>query len=173
MKGVIVNCLAELVKEKFGEDKWEEALEKAGLNKRTAFLATEDVDDQLVLKVINAVCEILNISLQQAADAFGEYWMCNFAPKVYKVYYDGVNSAKDFLMRMDYVHQVSTKNIPDARPPRFEYEWIDEKTLIMKYNSKRGLIDFMVGLIKGVGKYYKEDLQVTKLSNESVKIVFP
>jgi hypothetical protein len=173
MKGVIVNCLSELVKEKFGEDKWEEALEKAGLNKRTAFLATEDVDDQLVLKVINAVCETLNISLQQAADAFGEYWMCNFAPKIYSVYYDGVNSAKDFLMRMDYVHQVSTKNIPDARPPRFEYEWIDEKTLIMKYNSKRGLIDFMIGLIKGVGKYYKEDLKVTKLSNESVKIVFP
>jgi len=43
----------------------------------------------------------------------------------------------------------------------------------MKYISKRGLIDFMVGLIKGVGKYYREDLKVTKLGNDRVKIVFP
>jgi hypothetical protein len=43
----------------------------------------------------------------------------------------------------------------------------------MKYKSRRGLIDFMVGLIKGVGKFYKEDLKVTKLSSDKVEIVFP
>jgi hypothetical protein len=31
----------------------------------------------------------------------------------------------------------------------------------------------MVGLIKGVGNFYKEDLKVTKLGNDRVKIVFP
>ena len=30
MKGVIVNCLGELITEKFGKDKWEEALAHAG-----------------------------------------------------------------------------------------------------------------------------------------------
>ncbi len=43
----------------------------------------------------------------------------------------------------------------------------------MTYKSKRGLIDFLVGLIKGVGKYFKENLEVTKLGNNKVKIVFP
>lgn len=34
MKGVIVKCLEGLIKEKFGDDKWEDALEKAGLDKK-------------------------------------------------------------------------------------------------------------------------------------------
>jgi len=49
----------------------------------------------------------------------------------------------------------------------------NEKALIMKYKSQRGLIDFMIGLIKGVGKFYREDLGVTKLGNDQVEIVFP
>ena len=43
----------------------------------------------------------------------------------------------------------------------------------MKYKSHRNLIDFLVGLVKGVGKFYKEDLKVSKLSNDKVEIVFP
>ncbi len=173
MKGVIVSCLAELVRTKFGDDKWEEALEKAGLPRESTFLATQDVDDAAVMKVLDSLCKVLNISLQEAADAFGDYWVNVFAPKVYASYYHGVNSAKEFLLKMDDIHRISTENIPNAHPPRFDYEWKDDKTLIMTYMSHRNLIDIMIGLIKGVGKYFKEDLQVKKLSDTQVEIVFP
>jgi len=173
MKGVIAKCLGDLVKEKFGKDKWGDALELSGLDRDSIFLATEDVDDIAVLKVVDSVCKVLNISFIQAADAFGDYWANVFTPKIYAPYYRGVNSAKEFLLNMDKVHVDTTKTIKNAHPPRFEYEWKDDKTLIMKYKSKRGLIDFMVGIIKGVGKYYKEDLKVTKLGTEKVEIIFP
>ncbi len=172
MKGVIVKCLADLVTEKFGREKWEEAMEKAGMEKETVFLATENVDDAVVLRLINSVCDVLDISLVQAADAFGEYWVCSFAPKIYSIYYRGVNSAKEFLIKMDEIHRMTTQNIPDARPPRFGYEWKNDRTLIMTYNSKRGLIDIMVGLIKGIGKYYRENLSVTKLGPDRVEVIF-
>ncbi len=173
MKGVILQCLGELVKENFGRDKWEEALERAGMDRKSVFLATQDVDDSVALGLLSAVCDVLNITLKQAADAFGEYWVCKFAPKIYRVYYEGCNSAKDFLLKMDNIHTISTKNIPNARPPRFEYEWQDDKTLVMKYKSHRGLIDIMIGLIKGVGKYYNENLSVIKLGDDAVKVIFP
>ncbi len=150
MKGVIAKCLADMVTEKFGREKWEEVLERAGLKKGTAFLATENVDDAVVLRVINALCNVLGISLQQAADAFGEYWVCKFAPKTYPFYYKGINSAKEFLLNMDKVHELAIKNISGAMPPRFNYEWKDNRTLIMTYKSKRGLIDIFIGLIKGL-----------------------
>lgn len=172
MKGVIASCLKELVVNKFGNDKWESAVVMAGFNQTTAFLPTQDVDDTDVLKVVESVCKVLNISLPQAADAFGEYWVCTYAPKIYKPYYRMATSAKEFLSKMDDVHRLTTETIPNARPPRFEYTWIDDKTLIMKYNSKRKLIDFMVGLIKGVGKHFKENLQVSKLDDDSVKVLF-
>jgi hypothetical protein len=173
MKGVILNAIADMITEKFGKEKWEEIVEKAGLPRSRIFLPIENVDDAVVLSVINSLCNVLGITLQQAADAFGEYWICNFTPKLYPLYYRGVNSAKEFLLQTDKIHQELTKNIPDATPPRFDYQWKDDKTLIMTYKSKRGLIEIMVGIIKGVGKYYKENLMVTKLGPDKVEIKFP
>lgn len=173
MKAVIVNCLAELVRTKFGEDKWEASLTKAGVDPKLRLLPSENVDDATVVKVVGCVCEVLGLTLPQAADAFGEYWVTTFAPRIYSPYYQGVNTAKDFLLKMDRVHDASTRSIADARPPRFDYEWKDDRTLIMHYKSQRGLVDFVVGLARGVGKHFKEDLEVTKLSADKVQIVFP
>ncbi len=172
MKGVIIKCLESLVCEKFGKEKWEEIVKRSTIDKFHMFIATEDVKDETALKILDNLCKVLNVSLQQAADAFGDYWVNVFAPKIYPIYFENSKSAKEFLLKMDQVHADSTKSIEGARPPRFEYEWINEKTLIMKYKSHRGLIDIMVGLIKGVGKYYKEELIVRKLDNERVEIIF-
>ena len=97
MKGVIANCLGNLIKEKFGKDKWEEVLEQAGLSRITQFLSTQDIDDDAVIKVVESVCKVLGISLPQAADAFGEYWVNSFAPKIYSAHYRNKKSSKDFL----------------------------------------------------------------------------
>lgn len=172
MKGVIVMCLERLVKEKFGKDKWEASLEKAGLMKNSIFLAGQDIDDQIVMQVLKNTCEVIEITLQQAADAFGEYWVNSFAPKIYKDHYKGVTSAKQFLKKMDEVHKISTREIEGAQPPRFDYEEIDDTTMIMTYKSHRGLIDIMIGLIKGVGKYFHEQLKVNKLNENKVEIIF-
>ena len=136
------------------------------------FLATENVKDDDALSVVSGVCATLNISLAEAADAFGEYWMNVYAPRIYYAHYQGKESAREFLLAMDTVHQAVTNNIPDAQPPRFDYEWKKDATLIMKYKSGRGLIDFVVGLVKGVGKYYDEDLAVKKKGDAAVEIVF-
>ncbi len=172
MKGVIPSCLGDLVKSKFGKEKWENSLEAAGLPRYTSFLATADVPDEDVLKVVNSVCQVLGLSLQQIANMFGDYWINEYAPKIYKAYYRNANTAKEFILKMNYIHETVTKNIPNAHPPRFEYNWTDDSTLVMTYKSRRGLIDFMVGLIKGVGRYFKEDLRVTKLGDDKVKIIF-
>ncbi len=173
MKGVIAVCLSELVKEKFGKDKWEAALEGAGLKKTTFFMPSANIEDEAVLKVIGSVCEVLGITLLQAADAFGDYWVNVYAPKIYKVYYRGKDNAKDFLLEMDNVHKAVTQRIAGAKPPRFEYAWENDKTLVITYKSARGLIDFFIGLVKGVGKHFNERLVVTKMSSQKVKVLFP
>lgn len=172
MKGVIADCLRKLVINKFGKDKWEESLGAVGFPGHKAFLATDDVPDADVLKLVDSVCNVLNITMQQAADAFGDYWVNDYAPKIYKMFYRDITCAKDFILNMDNVHEMVTQSMPNAHPPRFLYDWDNDTDLIITYQSKRGLIDFLIGLIKGVGSYYKETLQVTKLSGEKVKVVF-
>ncbi|MCX6281105.1 MAG: heme NO-binding domain-containing protein [Bacteroidetes bacterium] len=172
MKGVIVKCLADMVTEKFGKNKWEDSLEKAGIPRTTFFLTTQDVDDALTMKVIASACEVLKITTEQAAAAFGDYWVNDFAVKVYKPFYSGLTSAKEFLLNLDKVHVITTQTIPNAHPPRFDYEWKDPKTLIMTYKSPRGLIEFFIGLAHGVGKHFHEELKITKLSSDKVEIIF-
>ena len=172
MKGVIAACLGELVVKKFGKEKWTECLVGAGLPGNTSFMPHMDVPDEDVLKVVNSTCKVLNMTLSQAADAFGDFWVNEYAPKIYGVYYLKPRSAKEFLLNMDEVHEKVTKTIPKAHPPRFDYEWKDEKTLVMTYKSRRRLVDFLVGLIKGVGRRFKENLRVTKLGPQKVQVVF-
>lgn len=173
MKGVIAMCLKDLVVNKYGADKWADCLKNIGEAQDIPILATSDMHDEVVMKMVQAACEALDISLQEAADAFGEYWVCNFSQKIYGAFYRKYRNAKEFLLAMDRVHVDMTTSLKDSTPPRFDYEWKDKRTLIMTYKSKRKLIDFAVGLAKGVGKYYKEDIKVSKLSDDKIQIVFP
>ena len=172
MKGVIAVATKELIQKKFGEEVWKKVLEKAGFKEELVILPSSDVDDEVVLKIVKAICEVLNLSLPQVADAFGDYWMTEYAPLVYKPFFRNVHSAKDFLLKMDAIHVATTSTLPDATPPRFEYEWRDDKTLIMTYKSKRSLIDFAIGLAKGVGKYFGENLRVNKIDDKHLEIKF-
>jgi hypothetical protein len=173
MKGVIATCLAGLVKEKFGREKWEDALVDAGLARHAIFSATDKIEDELVMSLIASVCKVLNITDLQAADAFGDYWVNTYAPRLYGAYFKEVTSAKQLLLGMDKIHETVTSTIPNAHPPRFHYEWRNEHTLIMTYQSKRGLIDFLVGLIRGVGRYFNEDLKVQRRGKTDVEVIFP
>jgi hypothetical protein len=172
MKGVILSCLASMVKDKFGEEKWALAMQDAGLARTAIFLAHEDVADAQAVRILGSVCKVLDIDLQQAGDAFGDYWVNTFTPNIYPAYYLGVTNAREFLLKMDKVHIMTTQSIPNAHPPRFDYNWKDDRTLIMTYRSERGLMDLFVGLIKGVGKRYGENLAIQVLDKSRVEIVF-
>ena len=172
MKGVIVKCLAELVKSNFGEFKWKEIVQQSGENPFTVIKAISDIDDKTVFNLIENTCKVLNLSKQQACDAFGEYFVNTFAPGIYGGYYVMFKSAKQFIMGMDKVHETVTKDIMNARPPRFLIEEMDENTIIVNYISSRNMIDFYVGLVKGVGKYFNTPIGIKKLSEERVELTF-
>jgi hypothetical protein len=173
MKGSVVDCIAKLVQTKFGRAKWEQILVGAGLRSHAFFLPIQDVNDETVFAILGSLCRVLQLSQKQALDAFAEYWMNDYGRKVYPTYFRGMKNSKDFLLKMDSVHEQLTKHVPNARPPRFTYEWKNENTLIMGYESPRNLIDLMVSMTKAVGTYYRENLIVEKLSDKQVQITFP
>jgi hypothetical protein len=172
MKGTIVPCIADLVKTLGGEGKWREILRKSGLPEDLKLTRIADVDDATIQTVIGNICGVLNLSLQQVIDAFGDYWVNVYAPKYYKAYMYGLNSAKALIMGMDKIHSQVTKILPNAHPPRFDFEEIDDKTLRVHYKSHRKMIDFYIGLVKDVGKMFRTNLKVKKLSEEYVEITF-
>ncbi len=172
MKGVVLNCAADLVTSKFGADKWKEILSECGLPAERVFLASDDVEDAKAVEILSNTAKVLGLTMQQVADAFGDYWVNDFAPKIYAHFYRKATDARSFLLNMAEVHEKTTKSMANARPPKFEYSWPEPDTLAMKYISHRGLIDVFVGLLKGVSHYYKEPMEVTKVSDDMVHIRF-
>jgi hypothetical protein len=60
----------------------------------------------------------------------------------------------------------------DARPPRFDYHWVDEDTLEVTYKSHRKLLPIYIGLARGVGAYFGERLNVQQVATDRVRIEF-
>jgi hypothetical protein len=172
MKGVIAICLKEVIVSKFGTQKWNDIMMASGLNPNMALLASVDLDDAVVMNVVKNSCRILNLSLQQIADYFGDHWMNSYAPKMYKPYYGTNTTAKDFIIRLSEIQTKVTNNIQNANPPRFKYLLKNENTLILTYFSNRGMIELVVGLAKGVGRYFQQKLLVRKISHSQVEIIF-
>lgn len=65
-----------------------------------------------------------------------------------------------------------TGSIESARPPRFDDEAVGDATLVVITRSQRNLVDVFVDLTRGLGRYFGEDLRVTKLPGSRVEIVF-
>ncbi|MBS2099886.1 heme NO-binding domain-containing protein [Carboxylicivirga linearis] len=172
MKGVIIDCLRNLVSKEFGTDQWSDILVDSGLKPNETILSTIDFDDKTAISLIHSTCKVLNLSIEQAAEAFGDYWMNYYASKIYSAYMAKANSAKELLLMLDNIHLKVTKSMPNARPPKFSYDWKDDSTLVMTYISDRNLIDIFIGLVKSVGKFYNENLKITKGSNNEVIIKF-
>ncbi|MDY6903234.1 MAG: heme NO-binding domain-containing protein [Thermodesulfobacteriota bacterium] len=172
MKGTIVKCLKETVTTRFGEDKWQEICTRSDFPEESIISVSRDIDDEKVMQLFESTCAVLDISFPQAADAFGDYFVNEYAPNIYISIFNRFHNSRDFLLGMDDVHVTTTQNLPGAKPPRFTYSLPDERTIIMNYQSHRNLIDVLVGLVKGVGRYFNENLTVTKQDETTIKVGF-
>ena len=123
MKGAIVNCLKEMIVAKFGQPQWDEIVIASGLNPSRVIMATSDIDDAMVMTMVGNSCKVLNQNMEQITDQFGDYWMNSFAVGVYRPYYGTTANAKEFFNKLNEIHTKVTKYVPNAKPPRFEYEW--------------------------------------------------
>lgn len=170
MKGVIADCLREMIVKKFGQPEWDSIKEKAKIEANLTVYST--VEDKVILNLIKVACQHLHLTLAQATEAFGEYWSCHYAPKKYKHYYSKYKNAKDFITNLDKIHVTMTNTIKDAEPPRFDYQWKNEHSLLITYKSKRNMLDFAVSLLRGIGKYYNNNISVFKFGVNKIQVNF-
>jgi len=162
MKGTIPKCLEEMVRARHGEAAWNRVKEAAGLATWHSFLTTEDIDDDTVKALFITTAETLRKSVEEVKEDFGMHWSTVYAPDIYGVFFRRASSARELLLNVAQIHRDTTAKVPNAKPPRFSYEWLDERTLVMTYSSERQMAALMPGLIRGVGVYYGEELEVSR-----------
>ena len=72
MYGIINKSIQDLITANFGDDKWEKVKEKSAVDV-DFFLSNEPYDDDITYKLANAAAEVLDLTLGEVLQAFGEW----------------------------------------------------------------------------------------------------
>ena len=172
MKGTFALGFIEAIKQNVGLEKFQEILQHAGFKQEPVIFSTIDVDDDIFFKILHSTSKVLNVPLHQITEVFSDYWIHEYTQKIYKKVYQQYDSLKDFLLDLNWIHEMTTKNIPHPTPPKFEYQWENEKTLLITYKSKRNLIDLVISHAKAAAKFYNQKINITKVGENTIRVEF-
>ncbi len=156
MYGIVTNAIGDLIVANFGPDKWEAVQEKAGIE-ADFLVSTESYPDELSYRLIHAACEVLDCRAEDFLIQFGEHWVLETGARYYgPLLMSGGTTFKDFLLNLPHFHTRVLLLYPRLKPPEFACTDVTGNSLRLHYFTTRpGLTNFMVGLLRGLGKLHK------------------
>ncbi len=168
MYGLINVAIRDLVTSQFGEEQWEQILDKSGADE-TAFIRMEENDDAVTYSLVAAASEVLELSAEQVLEAFGEYWTLFTAEEGYGHMLDSAGSTlPEFLQNLDILHTRVGTMYPGLKPPQFDCSNMTSNSLDLHYRSEReGLDPLVVGLLKGLGKRFNQSVTIEQTAAKS------
>lgn len=169
MKGHIFNLLEEFLIEIAGAEAYEAIYQDANFESEGVFVTTGNYPDADLIALVNQAIAKLGITTAQAHEAFGK-WMFPHLTKLVPAEVVEVEHPKQFLMRLNAIHEVELKKLwPDARPPAFNCEDTGDRTMTFVYDSPRQMFDLVEGVLQGVRDYYKVNMTWTQTRVEDEK----
>ena len=161
MKGTVVSSWIESCRRLFGDQVVNQALEAHGLNSNTVFTPLEDVQDSIATGVIDHIGNSVGKNHKEIWGTMGQQNI-----KIFSENYQGFfrhDSAYQFLKSMNDVHVIVMKRFSGATPPILDVKPLSSRSILFTYRSKRGLEDYLMGLIAGVSEFFKEQIEVEVL----------
>ena len=161
MFGLINKAIVELIKTRYGEDRWREVLELAGVPDEP-FLSMERYPDELSFKLVHAASNHLQIDAEEILQAFGRYWMLYTAERGYgELLKAHGETLPEFLSRLNTLHTRVQLCLPHLVPPNITVEDEAARSLTVHYRSERqGLTPLAQGILEGLGARFGLDLQI-------------
>jgi methyl-accepting chemotaxis protein len=156
MKGVLPKLMQEYVKKEFGEDVYQYMQSAMG---NPVFLPTQSYPDKVVTQMAELVAQRTGGDASRVMYDLGTYTIAAFK-KMYPRQFKETGDLKDFFLRIDDIHRNLTRADPSISPPRFTYEDKGD-VLFMNYRSKRGLIDYFMGILQSAADYFGERVTVS------------
>lgn len=170
MYGLINNSLKDMIREKFGEDKWQEVLTASGVPD-DSFLAMRSYDDAVTYTLAGAASDVLGAPVDACLEMFGEYWVLETATKSYGVLLDSAgNDMLEFLSNMNALHDRITSTFLNYIPPEFFVESQDNSHKIHYISKRKGLTPFVVGLLKGLAIRFDHNLTILEQYDVDVEM---
>lgn len=169
MYGLVNQALEDYVRRGFGQGAWDEIRDGAGVAEM--FVSMDSYPDDVTYRLVEAATQVLGLSAPQILEAFGEHWVLYTAQEGYGEMLSmfGAN-LRQFLLNLDNLHNHVAMSFPQLRPPSFDVESVagDENALLLHYRSERvGLTPMVIGLLKGLGKRFSQDIRVSQMTRRA------
>ena len=170
MYGIVNKAIEELVVDQFGEEKWNTIKENSGIDV-DFFISNEPYDDEITYTLATSVAEEMNISVGDVLKAFGEWWILKTGKEKYGYLLEsGGDSFKDFIINLPNFHNRVMLMYPKLTPPEFKVDQIEAKSIHLHYiSARKGLQDFVYGLIMGLGKFFDTEVKMKHVRTEPME----
>lgn len=167
MYGLVHRAIRDMVLAHHGPQVWEQIQRESGVGD-DAFLAMQSYDDSIVLRLVGAASEVLDISQAECLDAFGQFWVLDTAAKHYGTMLDSFGEGIwEFLGNLNSLHDRISSTFQGYDAPSFHLETTEEGVRLLHYQSSRqGLTPFVVGLLKGLAQHFNTGLLISIVSEE-------
>ena len=143
MYGIVNKAIEELVKENYGEEKWELIKIRSAVDV-DFFISNEPYDDAITYQLAGAVADEMKVPLSDVLIKFGEH--CN----------------------LPVFHNRIMLMYPKLTPPEFKISDVEERSVCVHYYSRReGLQEFVRGLLQGLGKMYNTAVTIELLQHRN------
>lgn len=160
MYGIINSSIHDMIKQNFGDEKWQDVLRSSGVAE-DSFLSMRSYDDSVTYELLGAAADVIGESLETCLEMFGKFWVLETATKHYGILLDSTgDSLIECLKNLNDLHDRITSTFLDYMPPHFSVEELEDNQYRICYSSKRtGLTPFVVGLLKGLAAKFDSQLQ--------------
>jgi hypothetical protein len=162
MHGIVNKAIQGLVTENYGPEVWTKIKAKSQVE-ADSFISSEPYPDELTFTLATSASEELGVSVDQVLQSFGEYWILKTGMEHYgPLMKSGGSSFKEFLVNLPNFHSRVMLIFPNVTPPEFQVTDVTDNSLVIHYFSTRnGLKHFVYGLLMGIAKMFKKEINIT------------
>jgi len=158
MKSFVMNVWISTWKKLYGESAVNSLIDEFKIDTTKLLIPTNDIPDDLVYQFSKRLAQKVGRSYEELWEETGYQNVKSFH-EVYPGYFRK-NGCMSFLSAMDGVHRVLTRRISGAKPPRIIFNYIDERTAVVRYQSNRDFRYYFLGLLKGASDFFNDPIQV-------------
>jgi hypothetical protein len=168
MYGIVNKAIEDMIKENFGEEKWNAILKRSAID-HDFFIGNEPYDDDITFKLAIASAEETGFLLEEILIGLGEWWVLRTGKQKYGGLMEaGGDSLRTFLVNLPVFHNRVMLIYPKLTPPEFRVSDINDRSIHVHYHSKRqGLQEFVRGLLQGLGKMYNTRVNIELLQSRA------
>ena len=166
MKGVVFTEFLDMVEIKFGLQIVQQIIDECELDNEGAYTSVGTYSHKDMFKMVGKLSEIKMIPVPELLIVFGEYFF-NTLSNDYPQFMEKPNLFAFLNSLENYIHPEVLKLYPDAELPAFKSELKSKNEMMLNYMSSRKMSDVAIGLIKGASKYFKEEVEILKMTLEN------